>query len=97
MFPELRFGIPILWTLLWFIFGDEEVRTSLEVRGNLIVVFVEVFLAAVWVSTVGFGTVVVRLIQSQCAVSGYLSFFSMDCLMMRWYDSAIIFVIRLHH
>jgi len=21
----------------------------------------------------------------QCAVSGYLSFFSMDCLMMRWY------------
>ncbi|TID17550.1 N-glycosylation protein EOS1 [Venturia nashicola] len=67
VFPELRFGIPILWTLLWCILGDEEVRTSFEAKGNLLVVFMEVFLAAVW-----------------CAVSGYLSFFSMDCLMMRW-------------
>ena len=49
MFPELRFGIPIIWTLLWFVLGNEEIRASFEARGNLIVVFVEVFLAAAWV------------------------------------------------
>lgn len=54
VFPELRFGIPILWTLLWFSLGNEEIRASFEARGNLIVVFVEVFLAAVWVTLVQF-------------------------------------------
>lgn len=97
MFPELRFGIPILWTLLWFILGDEEVRANFEASGNLIVVFVEVFLAAVWVSSLPFGNKVVKLIQSQCGVSGYLSFFSMDCLMMRWYDLASISITHFHH
>jgi len=47
--------------------GEEDVYSAFKARGNPIVVFVEVFLAAVW-----------------CAVSGYLSFFSMDSLMMRW-------------
>ncbi|QDS67744.1 hypothetical protein FKW77_006083 [Venturia effusa] len=80
VFPELKFGIPILWTLLWFVLGDQELRASFEARGNLIVVFMEVFLAAIW-----------------CAVSGYLSFFSMDCLMMRWLliYSPIASIIRL--
>lgn len=59
VFPELRFGIPILWTLLWFILGDEEVRASFEARGNFIVVFVEVFLAAVWVSSFPFKVMVI--------------------------------------
>jgi hypothetical protein len=49
VFPELRFGIPMLWTLLWFVLGDKDIREGFKARGNVIVVFVEVFLAAVWV------------------------------------------------
>jgi hypothetical protein len=39
----------MLWTLLWFVLGNEEIRGDFEARGNLVVVFVEVSLAAVWV------------------------------------------------
>jgi hypothetical protein len=67
VFPELRFGIPILWRLMWFLLGDEKVRKAFGSRGQREMVFVEVLLSAIW-----------------CAVAGYLSFFSMDCLMVRW-------------
>jgi hypothetical protein len=50
VFPELRFGIPMLWTLLSFLLGHEEVRENFKAGGNLVVVFVEVFLAAIWVT-----------------------------------------------
>lgn len=68
VFPELRFGIPILWRLLWFLLGNETVRQAFGSYGERERVFVEVLLAAIW-----------------CAVAGYLSFFSMDSLMVRWY------------
>lgn len=65
--PELRFGIPILWKLGWFLLGESATWQDFGKHGDSIFVFVEVVLAALW-----------------CAVSGYVSFFSMDLLMVRW-------------
>jgi len=65
--PELRFGIPILWKLSWFLLGDQSVWQAFHERGDPVFIFIEAAMAALW-----------------CAVSGYVSFFSMDLLMVRW-------------
>ena len=67
VFPELRFGIPMLWKLASFLLGDERTWQAFSKEGDPIFIFIEVMLAALW-----------------CAVSGYVSFFSMDLLMVRW-------------
>jgi hypothetical protein len=65
--PELRFGIPILWKLGWFLLEDHSTRRAFGDYGKPHFVFIEVLMAALW-----------------CAVAGYVSFFSMDLLMVRW-------------
>jgi hypothetical protein len=67
VFPELRFGIPILWKLAWFLLGDPAMWKTFGSHGDPVFIFIEVIMAALW-----------------CAVSGYVSFFSMDLLMVRW-------------
>lgn len=49
MFPELRFGIPMLWMLLLAVLGDEDIRRNFAEGGNVVIVFIEVFCAALWV------------------------------------------------
>jgi hypothetical protein len=65
--PELRFGIPILWKLAWFLLGNRSMRRAFGEYGEPTLVATEVLIAALW-----------------CAVAGYVSFFSMDLLMIRW-------------
>lgn len=67
VFPELRFGIPMLWNLAWFLLGRPTTWRIFGEHGDPVFVFVEALMAALW-----------------CAVSGYVSFFSMDLLMVRW-------------
>lgn len=67
VFPELRFGIPILWKLLLLLVGDPPTRASFRITDGSVLILGEVLLAALW-----------------CAVAGYVAFFSMDLLMVRW-------------
>merc|ERR1711981_286741 len=46
--PELRFGIPILWKLSWFLLGDQSVWQAFHERGDPVFIFIEAAMAALW-------------------------------------------------
>jgi hypothetical protein len=77
--PELQFGIPLLFGLAGRLFGLPYSDASLTLA--------EMLLVALWVSlylTLKYVPEHCLLNSAKCAVSGYVSFFLMDCLMTRW-------------